>query len=43
VTTGQLLGLVGTTGRSSSAHAHFEFIVNGEWVDAADFIQMYIP
>lgn len=43
VTTGQLLGLVGTTGRSSSAHAHIEFIVQGQWVDAADFIQMYIP
>jgi hypothetical protein len=43
VTTGQLLGLVGTTGRSSSAHAHIEFLVRGLWVDAADFIQMYVP
>ncbi|MDQ7024768.1 MAG: M23 family metallopeptidase [Anaerolineae bacterium] len=43
VTTGQVLGLVGTTGRSSGAHSHIEFIVNNEWVDAADFIQMYIP
>jgi murein DD-endopeptidase MepM/ murein hydrolase activator NlpD len=43
VTTGQLLGLVGTTGRSSSAHAHIEFLVQGLWVDAADFIQMYVP
>lgn len=43
VTEGQVLGLVGTTGRSSSAHAHFEMIVNGHWVDAVDFVQMYIP
>lgn len=40
---GQIIGLVGSTGRSSSAHAHIEFIVNGQWVDAADFIRMYIP
>jgi murein DD-endopeptidase MepM/ murein hydrolase activator NlpD len=43
VATGQILGLVGSTGRSSSAHAHIEFIVHNEWVDAADFIQMYVP
>ncbi len=43
ISTGQIVGLVGSTGRSSSAHAHIEFIVNGEWVDAADFIQMYVP
>lgn len=40
---GQILGLVGSTGRSSSAHAHVEFIVAGEWVDAADFIRMDVP
>jgi len=43
VSAGQIVGMVGSTGRSSSAHAHIEFIVNGEWVDAADFIRMYIP
>lgn len=43
VSAGQVVGMVGSTGRSSSAHAHIEFIVNGEWADAADFIQMYIP
>ncbi len=40
---GQILGLVGTTGRSSSAHTHLEFIVNGEWVDAVDFVNMWLP
>lgn len=43
VTEGQVLGLVGTTGRSSSAHAHFEMIVDGKWVDAVDFVRMYVP
>lgn len=43
VSEGQVLGLVGSTGRSSSAHAHFETIVNGTWVDSADFVQMYLP
>lgn len=43
VSEGQVLGLVGSTGRSSSAHAHFETIVNGVWVDSVDFVQMYIP
>ncbi|MGJ3237860.1 MAG: M23 family metallopeptidase [Anaerolineae bacterium] len=39
----QIIGMVGSTGRSSSAHAHFEMIVNGLWVDSADFVQMYVP
>lgn len=43
VSEGQVLGLVGSTGRSSSAHAHFEMIVNGVWVDSVDFVQMYVP
>lgn len=43
VTQGQVLGLVGSTGRSSSAHAHIEFIVDNKWVDAADFINMDLP
>lgn len=43
VTSGQIIGQVGSTGRSSSAHGHIEFIANNHWVDAADFIQMVIP
>jgi murein DD-endopeptidase MepM/ murein hydrolase activator NlpD len=43
ITAGQVLGRVGSTGRSSSAHAHIEFIVDGQWVDAADFIRMQLP
>lgn len=40
---GQIVGLVGSTGRSSSAHAHVEYIINGHWVDGADFLQMPLP
>lgn len=43
VKTGQIIGQVGNTGRSSSAHAHVEFIVNDNWVDSTDLILMYIP
>lgn len=39
----QIIGQVGTTGRSSSAHAHFEFLVNGIWVDSADMLTMWMP
>jgi murein DD-endopeptidase MepM/ murein hydrolase activator NlpD len=35
---GQVVGLVGSTGRSSSAHAHFEMLVNSQWIDSTDFI-----
>jgi murein DD-endopeptidase MepM/ murein hydrolase activator NlpD len=40
---GQIIGQVGTTGRSSSPHAHFEMIVNGEWVDPVDFLGLPLP
>jgi len=49
VTTGQmifenqLIGQVGSTGRSSGAHAHIEFIVDGQWIDGADFIRLNLP
>lgn len=40
---GQIVGLVGSTGRSSSAHAHFEMLMNAQWVDSTDFIAMPLP
>lgn len=40
---GQIIGQVGNTGRSSSAHAHLEMLVNNQWVDPADFIRLLIP
>lgn len=40
---GQIIGQVGNTGRSSSAHAHVEIIVDGNWVDTADFLAMDLP
>jgi murein DD-endopeptidase MepM/ murein hydrolase activator NlpD len=43
VKSGQIIGLVGSTGRSSSAHAHLEFLVDGIWIDGADFLRMQIP
>lgn len=43
VNAGQIIGQVGSTGRSSSAHAHVEFVVNNQWVDGADFIRLSPP
>ena len=43
VKSGQIIGQVGTTGRSSSPHAHFEMIVNGAWIDPVDFLRLPLP
>lgn len=39
---GQVIGRVGSTGRSTSAHAHVEMIANGNWIDVADFLKLFI-
>lgn len=36
---GDKLGEVGTTGRSTGNHLHWDLLVNGRWVDAAAWLQ----
>lgn len=40
---GEVVGLAGSTGRSSSAHLHIEMRVNDIWVDPVAFINMWTP
>ena len=40
---GQIIGVSGNTGRSNGAHLHWDMIVNGQWVDGWEFIQMWLP
>lgn len=40
---GQVIGISGSTGRSSGPHIHWEVAVNGEWVDPAQFLEVAAP
>ncbi len=43
VMVGDMLGTVGTTGRSQGAHMHMELAVYGVWVDPPQFMSLPIP
>jgi murein DD-endopeptidase MepM/ murein hydrolase activator NlpD len=39
VAAGQIVGLLGSTGRSTGPHLHYEIRINGEAIDPARFLQ----
>lgn len=43
VNAGQVLGVVGNTGRTTGPHFHWEIVVNGNFVDSVQFMQMWKP
>lgn len=40
---GTIIGLSGNTGRSNGPHLHWEVIVQGEWIDGLEFVNMWLP
>ncbi len=40
---GQVIGISGSTGRSSGPHIHWEMAVNGEWIDPQQFLLLEVP
>jgi len=43
ISAGEIIGQVGSSGRSGGAHFHWEMAVNSEWIDGVEFTAMWMP
>lgn len=43
ISVGQIIGQVGSSGRSGGAHFHWEMAVNREWIDSVELTAMWMP
>ena len=43
VSAGQIIGMSGNSGRSTSAHLHWDVALQGQWVDGVALVGMWLP
>ena len=43
VSAGQIIGMSGNSGRSTSAHLHWDVALQGQWVDGVALVRMWLP